>query len=127
MDKVQGKRKMVATNLVGLSKQDVIDEIKNQIYHAGICFISELENEVKIIKEQFGYEIQPYEDVLGPMGWNCCDKCGILGNSEEDFLWLDFYEWDDDNPEDQKLLKALEKEKEEYCAICWECVEVLKH
>lgn len=66
----------------------------------------------------------PYEDILEPIGYNTCERCGGIDDSTW-LYWLDYREWEEDNPKDQALLKGLAKEKADYCAICWECVKEL--
>lgn len=63
--------------------------------------------------------LDAFEDVLSGIGWNCCDRCHKLGDSELDFLWLDCC----GEGEDAALLRGLDGE---YCAVCWDCAEELK-
>lgn len=63
-----------------------------------------------------------HEDVLEPIGYNTCDRCGNYGDSELDFLWVDGFEWDNDNLEDQAILRNIDREGIDYDALCWGCV-----
>ena len=67
-----------------------------------------------------------HEDVLEPIGWNTCDRCGECGDSELDFLWVDYFPWDEDDEGDKAIIKAMQSEGVDYCALCWNCVKKLK-
>ena len=69
-----------------------------------------------------GVSIDWFEDVLAPMGWNCCDRCGALGDAELDFAWVDYMDYE----YDEQILDAITKEGGDYCAVCWKCCEELK-
>lgn len=64
------------------------------------------------------YRLEPYEDVLSPIEWNSCDRCGALVDSTL-LLWLD-YALDDDK-ESKQLERGIIQERQDYCAICDEC------
>lgn len=90
------------------------EELQDQVSKNYILNISEL--------EKYEPEIDIFNDVLSPMNWNCCDRCGALGDSGYDFIWIDYLE----EEYDSDLLKALVGEPD-YCAICWDCVKELKN
>ena len=71
-------------------------------------------------------EIDLHEEVLEPIGWNTCDRCGECGDSELDFLWVDCFPWDEDDEGDKAIIKAVQSEGVDYCALCWNCVKELK-
>lgn len=95
-------------------KQDIIDEIRSQIEHNRITNIEELD---KICNEK---GLDSYDDILGGMEWNCCDRCGNLWDTMLLF-WSD-YDWDYGN---EDLVKAIAQEKVDYCALCEDCVKEL--
>lgn len=97
-----------------------IEELQNKIYHNNITNIRELEDICKPL------DIDPYEDVLFPMGYNSCDRCGSIQDSEVELIWLDCIDWDNDNPEDQVILANLGKAETDYCAVCDDCLKELK-
>lgn len=72
------------------------------------------------------HDILLHEDVLEPIGYNTCDRCGEYGDTELDFLWVDCFPWEEDYDEDQAILKAMNNEGIDYCALCWDCVSELK-
>lgn len=102
-----------------MKKQDLIDEIQSQIEKQRITVIDELE---EICKKD---NLEPYDDILGPMGWNVCDRCGRLEDSEYGLFWFDYFDWTD-SLEDRAIQLASEKEKVDYCATCWDCIKELK-
>lgn len=101
-----------------MTRQETIRELQNDIQHNRI-------DEVELDRACEEHKLDLYEDLLDPIGYNTCDRCGDYGDSELDFLWLDGYEWEDGNPKDEALLRGLEKEGQEYCEVCWECVREL--
>lgn len=100
-------------------KQERIKLLQSQVQHNRIE-IAELNSKCK------KYGIDLHEEVLFPIGYNTCDRCGDYGDSELDFLWVDGFDWDENNVDDQTILKNIAKEKVDYCALCWDCVEKLK-
>lgn len=102
-----------------MTRQEKIDLLQNQAQH------------YRISKEELGKEceennIELHEEVLEPIGFNTCDRCGEYGWSEQDFLWVDSFEWDEDNEGDKAVIKAMQIEGIDYCALCWDCVNELK-
>ena len=102
-----------------MNKQERIELLQDQVQHNRIT-IQELIAECK------KHDLDMYEDVLHPIGYNTCDRCGDYGDSELSFCWIDGFDWEEDNKSDQAILKAIEAEGVDYCAICWDCVNKLK-
>ena len=109
-----------------MTRQDIIEELQNRIWKRRITTIDDLKLEISCAEYDGEEPIDEYEDVLFPMGWNTCDRCGELGDSELDLFWVDGFDWEEDNPEDQTMLQNMAKEKQDYCALCWECVKELR-
>ena len=105
-----------------MTRQDFIEELQSKVRHNHIGNIKDLEKECK----KFGKaEIDPYEDVILPMGYNTCEICGDIEDSEYGLFWLDGFDWDEDDEFDKAVLKALADEKVDYCAICYPCLHKL--
>ena len=101
-----------------MTRQERINLLQDQVEHNRIT--------TKELGEACDeHEISLHEEVLSPIGYNTCDRCGSYGDSEQDFLWVDCFNWEDDNPKDQAVLKALKQEGIDYCALCWGCVDKL--
>lgn len=107
------------------TRQDIIEDLQNRIWKQRITTLDELKSEIGRAEYE-GETIDEYEDVLHPMEWNTCDRCGRLESSEFGLFWLDGVDWEDGNPTDQRILNALNKEHADYCAICYECLNELK-
>lgn len=102
-----------------MTRQEKIDLLQDQAQH------------YRISKEELGKECEEneillHEEVLEPIGFNTCDRCGEYGWSEQDFLWVDSFPWDEDNEGDKAIIKAMQDEGIDYCALCWDCVNKLK-
>ena len=102
-----------------MTRQEKIDELQDKAQH------------YRISKEELGKEcedndIDLHDEVLEPIGFNTCDRCGDYGWSEQDFLWVDYFPWDEDNKADMAILKAIEIEGVDYCALCWDCKDELR-
>lgn len=102
-----------------MTREERVELLCDQVQHNRIT-IKELEKECK------EYNIELHEEVLEPIGWNTCDRCGECGDRELDFLWVDCFPWDEDNEGDQAIIKAIQFEGVDYCALCWDCVSELK-
>lgn len=102
-----------------MTREERIELLQDQIEHNRIT-----SKELGEQCEKYGIEL--HEEVLSPMGWNTCDRCGECGDSELDFLWVDCFEWNEDNKADQAVIKAMQIEGVDYCALCWDCVNKLK-
>ena len=103
-----------------MTREERIEELQDQIAHGKI-------SSAELGEECEKNNIDLHDEVLSPIGWNTCDRCGEHGDNELDFLWVDDFPWDDNNPNDQNILKNIEREGVDYCAICWECINKLKH
>lgn len=102
-----------------MTREERIGLLQDQIEHGRITS--------KELGEQCEqYEIELHEEVLAPMGWNTCDRCGECGDSELDFLWVDSYDWQEEDKNDMAIIKAMQIEGVDYCALCWDCVNKLK-
>lgn len=96
-----------------MTRQEKIEELQDKVSKNYITNIDEL--------MKYEPEIDVINEVLSPMEWNICDKCGLLEPSEE-LCWVDYLD-----PEyDQDLIDNIMAEDEDYCAICYGCVEKLK-
>lgn len=102
-----------------MTREEKIELLQDQITHGRIT-------SAEIGAECEKNEILLHEEVLEPIGWNTCDRCGECGDSELDFLWVDCFPWDEDNEGDRAIIKAIEIEGVDYCALCWDCVSKLK-
>ena len=102
-----------------MNRQEKIEELQDKVQH------------YRISKEELGKEceendIDLHDEVLEPIGFNTCDRCGDYGDSEQDFLWVDSIEWDEEDKDDKAILKAIEIEGVDYCALCWDCINELR-
>ena len=102
-----------------MNRQEKIDELQDKVQH------------YRISKEELGKvceenDIDLHDEVLEPIGFNTCDRCGDYGWSEQDFLWVDSYDWWEEDKDDKAILKAMQTEGVDYCALCWDCVNELK-
>lgn len=102
-----------------MNRQEKIDELQDKAQH------------YRISKEELGKEceendIDLHDEVLEPIGFNTCDRCGDYGWSEQDFLWVDYFPWDEDDEGDRAVIKAMQTEGIDYCNLCWDCVNELK-
>lgn len=110
-----------------MMREDKIAVLQDWVSKNYLTTDKALQDACKHEKETSGVSIDWFEDVLSPMEWNCCDRCGALGDSETGFFWIDGVEdWDDEDPNDRAILKALADEGKDYCAICFECLNELK-
>ena len=102
-----------------MTRDEKIELLQDQITHGRIT-------SVEIGAECEKNDILLHEEVLEPIGWNTCDRCGECGDSELDFLWVDSFPWEEDYEEDQAIIRAMNNEGIDYCALCWGCVSKLK-
>lgn len=61
---------------------------------------------------------------MSAVGYNTCDRCERICDTEVGLLWLDGFDWQD-APDDLAIQEALTHELD-YTAVCWECVKELK-
>ncbi|MCM1323215.1 MAG: hypothetical protein NC218_03430 [Acetobacter sp.] len=101
-----------------MNNEDISDQLAEDVSNGKIVKVDEL---TQLCQK---HNIDAYEDVLGPMGYNSCDRCGLLMDSEQ-FFWLDGFEWDEENEGDRWLQAGLQKEDEDYCALCDNCLKEL--
>ena len=102
-----------------MTREERIELLQDQIEHGRI-------SSAELGAECEKNEILLHEEVLFPIGWNTCDRCGECGDSEQDFLWVDSFPWDEDSEGDKAIIKAIEIEGVDYCALCWDCISKLK-
>lgn len=105
-----------------MTREEHIEHLQNLVMLERIVSIDDLRYECK----SSGYDINEFDDILSPMGWNSCDRCGRLADSEWNMFWLDGFDWNDDDPAEVRMQKKLEEEGNDYVAICYNCVEELK-
>lgn len=99
-----------------MDKREHIELLRGQVQHNRIT-IEELERECK------EHNIDLFDDIIHPIGYNLCDRCGDYGDSELDLLWVDGLGNED---EDNTLLNGIAKEGVDYCVLCWDCVKELR-
>ena len=102
-----------------MNRQEKIEELQDKVQH------------YRISKEELGKacednDIDLHDEVLEPIGFNTCERCGDYGWSEQDFLWVDYFPWDEEDKDDTAVIKAMQTEGIDYCALCWDCVKELK-
>lgn len=102
-----------------MTREEKVELLQDQVKHGRI-------SSAELGAECEKNEIYLHEDVLEPIGWNTCDRCGVCGDSELDFLWVDYFPWDEDDGGDKAIIKAMQSEGVDYCALCWNCVKKLK-
>lgn len=100
-----------------MKREDYIEMLHDSIEHNKILTYEELKA-----------ECEPYRldasEVLSDMGWNSCDRCGILADTELDLVWLEY--WSGWEEEEQAVKAAMARENSEYTAICSKCFTTLK-
>lgn len=108
-----------------MTRQDKIDVLQDWVSKNYITTADSLKEACKHEKATSGEDIDWYEDILSPMEWNCCDRCGDLWESDR-LYWEDFDTPDEDVPDSIPISKAVELEGGDYCALCSDCVKALK-
>ena len=108
-----------------MTKQEKVEQLQGWIQHNVITTCDELNHAILEAVYDTDEEIDPYEDVILPLGMNTCDRCGDIYYSEELF-WIDGFDWEDDNPDDVAIQRGIAKEEIDYCAICYSCLDQLK-
>ena len=101
-----------------MTREEKIELLQDKVSKNYITNIEEL--------NKYEPEIDVINEVLSPIEFNICDRCGKCGDGELDFLWVDYFPWDEDDKDDKAILKAIEIEGVDYCALCWDCVDELK-
>ena len=102
-----------------MTRQDKIEVLQDWVSKNYITHAENLKGACRHEKETSGEDIDWYDDILAPMEWNCCDRCGWLDDSMN-LYWIGY----DDYPREE-LERGMAKEKADYCAICEECVKEL--
>ena len=102
-----------------MTRQEEIELLQDQIRHNRI-------DEVELDRACEEWKLNLWDDILFPIGYNTCDRCGDYGDSELDFCWLDGFDWDEENAGDRAMLRAIAEEKVDYCAVCWDCINELR-
>ena len=104
-----------------MTRQEKIEELQSRVRHNSIGYFDDLNLEISCAEYDGDEAIEAIDDVLMPMEFNICDKCGALYRSEE-LCWVEYLD-----PEyDQDLIDNIMAEKEDYCALCYECVKELR-
>lgn len=109
-----------------MTRQEKIEQLKDWVEHQHITNLDQLKLEISCAKYDGDKPIEGFDDVIHPLGMNTCDRCGDIHDSEVGLFWLDSFDWEDDNPTDQAILKALGEEKTDYCAVCYKCLKELE-
>lgn len=97
-----------------MSKQERIELIQDWVEHNHITTADELEKECK------KYGLDWFDDILSPLEWNSCDRCGALWESEQ--LYWEYCDWAE---ESEELQRGLKLDGGEYTALCENCVREL--
>lgn len=109
-----------------MTRQEKIEQLQDWVEHQHIINLDELKLEISCAEYDGGEPIEEFDDIVHPLGMNVCDRCGDIHDSEVGLFWLDGFDWEDGNPTDQAILNGLDKEKIDYCAICYKCLNELK-
>ena len=104
-----------------MTRQEKIEELRSRVAHNKISNIDDLKLEISCAEYDGEEVIEEIDDILMPLSFNICDKCGALYRSEE-LCWVEYLD-----PEyDQDLIDNIMAEDEDYCALCHECVKQLR-
>lgn len=109
-----------------MTRREKIEELQDMVWHNKISNIDDLKLEISCAEYDGEETIEPIDDILAPLGFTHCDRCGECGDSEQDFLWVDSYDWWREDENDKAILKAIEIEGADYYALCWDCISELK-
>ena len=101
-----------------MNRQERIEVLQDWVEHGHLLTADALKNACKVQKVYEGEDIDWFDDILAPLEWNCCDRCGALCPSEELF-WLDYCE------PSEELIAGAVNEQVDYCAICEGCAKEL--
>lgn len=97
-----------------LKLNKVIDNLQDQVQHNILATEKELEKECK------KHGLDMWEDILHPMEWNSCERCGSLWESDQ--LYWQYCDWSE---ESEELQRGLKKDDGEYTTLCENCVREL--
>ena len=104
-----------------MTRQEKIEELQSRVRHNSIGYFDDLNLEISCAEYDGDEPIEAIDDVLIPIEFNICDKCGALYPSEE-LCWVEYLD-----PEyDQDLIDKITAGDEDYCALCYECVKQLR-
>lgn len=109
-----------------MTREEKIEELQDRVEHNKISNLDDLKLEISCAEYDGEEVIEPIDDILAPIGFTYCDRCGECGDTEQDFLWVDCFPWEEDNEGDKAIIKAMQDEGVDYCALCWNCVDELK-
>lgn len=104
-----------------MTRQEKIEQLQDWVSKNQIRTLDDLKYEISCAEYQGDEPIDEWDDVLSPMEWNVCDRCGELWKSEELF-WLEYAE---DLDISDNLRRGLEQEDGEYTTLCEDCVKKL--
>lgn len=103
------------------TRQDIIEDLQNRIWKNRIATLDDLRLEISCAEYDGNEPIDEYDDVLLPMEWNVCDRCGELWESER--LYWESCDWEDTN--NANLIRGIKGEQGDYTALCSKCVAEL--
>ena len=103
-----------------MTRQEKIEVLQDWVEKGHILTADALKQACEHEKTTSGEDIDWFDDILSPLEWNCCDRCGALYPSEM-LIW-ESYDW---GYECEDLVKGIEKEGVDYVALCDECVAEL--
>lgn len=98
-----------------MKKEEIIFDLQDKISKNNILNIKELES--------FEPEIDIYNEVLSPMDYNTCDRCGDLHDTNMGLNWYDYFLEQGNEYED--FLKGVEEEGEDITCVCDKCFNEL--
>lgn len=101
-----------------LTRQEKIEVLQDWVSKNSILTADTLKDACATEQIYGGEDIDWFDDILSPMEWNCCDRCGALYPSEM-LYWLDYCE------PSEELIAGAVNEQTDYCAICEECAKEL--
>lgn len=102
-----------------MTREETIENLQDYVEKNYIVDFEGLEREIKAS----GYELEPIDDVLAPIEYNVCDRCGGLAPSYYGLNWVDYL---NENAEDyEDVLRGIEIEGEDICAFCDTCFNAL--
>lgn len=107
-----------------MTRQEAIEQLQDMVEKQHILTYKELIKATIEINYDDIENIEPFEDVLSPIEYTYCDRCGNLESSSE-ACWLDYMDWENEN--DLKVIKELENEEHNHepCVICDMCYHEL--
>lgn len=97
-----------------VERHEIIENLQDQVQHNMLATEKELKKECK----KCGLDM--WEDILHPMEWNSCERCGSLWESDQ--LYWQYCDWSE---ESEELQRGLKKDGGEYTTLCENCVREL--